>query len=349
MATPFLNLMGAQPAASGAAATEVGVAAANINNLASVIKTVASIAEWKGGSKDGQQQNLGQFMTLFQQLLTSMTQIQATASAGAAQIQASKLATEATVTAARSGRYVVTPTGTVQPGPWHYAFANTHPGSMGVFRAIAGMLTGHIQASVGASKAVDMQVAAAIAQVALDYLGGWLDQKLFPSAAGAGTTPSTLNPGSVPGTVPGTTPGTLPGTAPGLGTTLPGVVPATITDPSLAGTGLAGAAGLGTATLGAAGLHLGAGGVSGLGGVNAPVAGAGLMLGGGAAGAPAGGVIGTAGGAGARGAAGATPMMPLGQGAGAAGGDRSGTTTATDLTEDEEPWEQGEAPDAVLR
>ncbi|BCB88308.1 hypothetical protein Psuf_056210 [Phytohabitans suffuscus] len=214
MATPFLNLMGSQPVASTAAATEVGAAAANINNLANLIRTAASVAGWKGASQGGQQQSLGQFMTLFQQLLTSMTQIQATAGAGAAQLQVAKLTTEATVTAAQSGRYVVAPTGTVQPGPWHYSFASTHPGSMGVFRAVAGMLTAQINASVGQSKAVDTQVAAAIAQVALDYLGGWLDAKLFPPSAGAGTAPSTVVPGTIPGT-------TVPGPPPGTGSTVP--------------------------------------------------------------------------------------------------------------------------------
>ncbi|GAB3535133.1 hypothetical protein [Phytohabitans suffuscus] len=348
MATPFLNLMGSQPVASTAAATEVGAAAANINNLANLIRTAASVAGWKGASQGGQQQSLGQFMTLFQQLLTSMTQIQATAGAGAAQLQVAKLTTEATVTAAQSGRYVVAPTGTVQPGPWHYSFASTHPGSMGVFRAVAGMLTAQINASVGQSKAVDTQVAAAIAQVALDYLGGWLDAKLFPPSAGAGTAPSTVVPGTIPGT-------TVPGPPPGTGSTvpapLPGGVPTTVTvagtDPGLTGTGLAGAAGLGTATLGGAGVHLGAGGP---GGFNAPLAGTGVMLGGGAAGAAAGGVIGAAGGGAARGAAGATPMVPYGGGAGAGGaggGDRP--ERRTELAEDEEPWEQGEAPDAVLR
>jgi len=345
MATPFLNLLGSQPAATGAAASEVGVAATNINNLAGVIKSVMSIADWKGASKDGQQGQLGEFMKLFQQLLTSMTQIQTTATAGATQIQASKLATEATVTAAQSGRYVVLPTGNVQPGPWHYAFASTHPGSMGVFRGIASMLTAHIHASVGQSKAVDTQVAAAIAQVALDYLGGWLDEKFFPSSAGAGTIPTTVTPGTLPGTLPGTTPGTLPGTLPGGGVT-PAVVTAPSTDPSLAGTTLAGAGGLGAASLGGAGPQLG--GAGGLGGINGPLGGAGLMLGGGAAGAVTGGVIGATGGAAARGGAGATPMMPMGGGAHGAGGDgRQGTST--DLTEDEKPWDQGDAPDAVLR
>src|SRR5262249_51929341 len=138
--------------------------------------------------------------------------------------------------------------GTVTPGPAQYAFAAAHPGTLGIFKAIAAQFTTSINASVAKSTSTDAKIAAAVASAALQYLAGLLDSKISGSAGDApGLTAPTMPTTTTLPTTPVVSP-TLPGTGAVPVTTLGPVAttgPGTVTTLAGAGAGPLGGAGLG--------------------------------------------------------------------------------------------------------
>ncbi|GIJ49002.1 hypothetical protein Val02_58880 [Virgisporangium aliadipatigenens] len=322
----FLKVLQAFLPALASTANGLGSTATNVTDQVKLFQQASTQPSWQGQSSDAQQSRMSTYVDMGGKFAAALLRSQAQTAAGTAQMQAGQMTVQAAVNVAKGAGFLVMPNGTVRLSPAQRAATADKPAARFALQKVAWKLTAVIHAGMTQSTAADAQTAAALIEVATQYLAQLFQKESegsasLPPVEIPPATPVTTTPVEVPEPTP------LPAFDGGAG--LSGV------DASGGiGGGLEGAGG--GAFGGAAGLGAGAAGTLG-GTLGADAMGAGT----------AGGAAGGAGAAGARGGAVGAPFMPMGAG-GAAGRDSERAGRDGWLQEDDDPWRHGDAPDGVL-